>query len=116
MRGSLPMPDTPITDGAVQAAPHVASLGALGAAIMGYLPGVIALVPAIYYLLLIYEGKTVQRWLARRRAKRIARRIHAKKNKKKDWSRAYFWLLLVMFVVATLVGTGLVSRVWLDSL
>lgn len=63
---------------AAQVTAHAASLGALFATAMGYLPVLIAIVPAIYYAILTYESKTVQRWLRRRRLrkrlKRIARR------------------------------------------
>lgn len=61
--------------------PHGASIATLFATIMGWLPGVIALVPAVYYLILIYESKTVQKWVSRRRAQKLARRLHAKKSK-----------------------------------
>jgi energy-converting hydrogenase Eha subunit B len=59
-------------------ATHGFSLGALVATFMGWLPAIIALVPAVYYSILIYESKTVQKFFQRRRAKRLARRIHAK--------------------------------------
>ena len=34
---------------------------------MGWLPFVVAIIPAIYYLILIYESKTVQGFVERRR-------------------------------------------------
>jgi hypothetical protein len=71
MRETLPVPDVPTVDPAA-AVPHIASVGALVATAFGYLPVIVALIPAIYYLILIYESKTVQDWVARRReAKRI---------------------------------------------
>lgn len=73
MRDGLPMPDVPTSVDPIAAAPHIASVGALVATMMGWLPVVIALIPAIYYLILIYESKTVQAWVTRRRErKRLA--------------------------------------------
>lgn len=70
----LPVPDTPIADQAVNnPALHGLSIGALGATIMGWLPAILAIIPALYYCLLIFESKTVQGWLQRRRERRAAR-------------------------------------------
>lgn len=52
--------------------PHGASILALAGTLMGYIPVVIAIIPALYYLLLIYESVTVQGWLAHRRALKAA--------------------------------------------
>lgn len=43
------------------------------AAILGFAPAVAALVGLIYYLIQIYESATVQRWLATRRTRKLAR-------------------------------------------
>lgn len=63
---------------------HVASLGGLIAAALGYLPAVVALIPATYYLILIYESKTVQAAMHCHRRKKMARmRRKARKHKVK---------------------------------
>lgn len=84
MRAENVVPDTPTADQAIQVIPHGASIGALFMAFLGWLPGIVAVVPAIYYGLLIYESKTVQGWLkrrsARKRAKRVAARIRARSS------------------------------------
>lgn len=49
---------------------HGAAVGAFFATAMGYLPALLAVIPAIYYLLLIYESKTVQSWVEARRERR----------------------------------------------
>jgi hypothetical protein len=48
------------------------SIGAIAATFMGWVPGVAALVALIWYSIQIFESATVQRWLANRRARRIA--------------------------------------------
>jgi hypothetical protein len=40
---------------------------------MGWAPGIAALVALIWYLIQIYESATVQRWVANRRIRKIAR-------------------------------------------
>lgn len=80
MRAENVVPDTPIADQTVNAFPHGASLGALFMAFMGWLPGIVALVPALYYGLLIYESKTVQGWLKKRRARKRLRRIKSNRR------------------------------------
>lgn len=52
---------------------NVFSIGAIAATFMGWVPGVAALVALIWYAIQIYESATVQRFLANRRARRIAR-------------------------------------------
>lgn len=61
---------------------HGASIGALIATIVGWLPAFIALIPAVYYMFLIYETKTFQSWIRRRRLRRAAKRRakHAHKH------------------------------------
>lgn len=59
-------------DDPASAAAHTASIGTLFGTAMGYLPVILAIIPAIYYLLLIYESKTVQHYLANRAMKRAA--------------------------------------------
>lgn len=111
----LPVPDTPIADQAVQLVPHGASVGALIAALMGWLPGIIAIIPAIYYGLLIYESKTVQRVIARRRAKKLARRIHAKRHgrKRRNWAPVVVGVFLVVMFLASVC---IAARIVLDTL
>lgn len=62
-------------DRPVETGGHAAALGTLAATIGGYLPVLLALVPALYYLLLIYESKTVQTWAAERKARKAARKL-----------------------------------------
>ena len=57
-----------------QVAAHTASIAALIGTMAGWLPVIVAIIPALYYCLLIYESKTVQKWIRRRRLKRAARR------------------------------------------
>jgi hypothetical protein len=80
----LPVPDLPL-DGhvVVQASPHVASIGALIASFIGWLPAIVALIPAIYYLILIWESSTVQHYIRNLRMRRKARRIARLKAKAK---------------------------------
>lgn len=80
---SLPTPDVPTGEILVPATTHAASLGALAAAAMGWLPGVIAIIPAIYYLILIWESKTVQHWINNRRMVWRARKIARLRAKEK---------------------------------
>jgi hypothetical protein len=62
-------------DVATQLVPHGASIGAIIGALMGWLPAFIALIPAAYYGILIYESKTVQGWLHRRFERKSRKRI-----------------------------------------
>jgi hypothetical protein len=55
---------------------HVASLGTLLAAWQGWLPHFAAVIPAVYYAVLLWETKTVQGWVHRRQ-----RHGHHKQNK-----------------------------------
>jgi hypothetical protein len=57
--------------------PHVASLGAIALTVGGWVPWIVALIPAIYYLILIYESATVQGWIRCRRLK-----VHHKNRKR----------------------------------
>lgn len=71
MRDHLPVPDVPsIANTATNAVPHGASIGAIAASFLGYLPAIVALIPAVYYCILIFESKTVQDWIARRRTRK----------------------------------------------
>lgn len=81
MRAAV-VPDTPVVDQAANILPHGASIGALVMTFMGWLPAIVAIVPALYYGLLIYESKTVQGWLKRRRAKKRLKRIHKLRSKR----------------------------------
>lgn len=58
-----------------QAAAHAASVGTLIAAFFRLLPEFVAVIPAIYYAILIWESKTVQRRLRLWRMKRRARAL-----------------------------------------
>jgi hypothetical protein len=73
MARDLPVPDTPAVD-VNSVVPHGASIGALFATFMGWLPVVVAIIPAIYYAVLIFESKTVQKWIRRRRLRKAAKR------------------------------------------
>lgn len=66
MTENLPSPDVTVA--------HSASLGTLLATMVGWLPIFFALVPAIYYCVLIWESDTVQKWRKRRRHHRALRR------------------------------------------
>jgi hypothetical protein len=87
MRDDLPVPDFPesLDPGHVvaTAAPHAASLGALMAAIAGWVPVIVAIIPAIYYLILIWESSTVQHYIRNLRMRHQARRILRLKAKAK---------------------------------
>lgn len=47
--------------------------GTIFATVVGYLPGIAAGVAAIWYLVQIVESPTVQRWMAHRRVRKLAR-------------------------------------------
>ncbi len=76
MRDVLPVADVPPADPAA-VVPHIASVSAIVATAVGYLPVFVAIIPAIYYCILIWESKTVQDWLARRRARRAGKNLAA---------------------------------------
>ena len=62
------------------AVPQTASILAIIAAVIGWLPAIVAIVPAIYYGVLIWESKTVQGWLKRRRAKKRLKRMKRRRT------------------------------------
>ncbi len=64
-------------------AAHGISLGALAGSLIGWLPLVAALVPMVYYLILIWESRTVQHWMRNARMRRKARKIAKLKAKLK---------------------------------
>lgn len=66
------MPDTPDPAAIVG---HTASISALVAAIAGWVPVIVAIIPAIYYLILIWESTTVQHYVRNVRMRRKARRM-----------------------------------------
>jgi predicted acyltransferase (DUF342 family) len=74
MKPVLPVPDVPNFDPS-SVVPQTASITALLAVLAGWLPMFIALIPAVYYLFLIYETKTVQGWLEKWRERRAQRRL-----------------------------------------
>lgn len=49
------------------------SVGAIISSVLGWVPAIAALVGLAYYLIQIHESDTMQRWLARRRASKIAK-------------------------------------------
>lgn len=61
------------------AVPQTASMLAIIATVVGWLPAIVAIVPAVYYAVLIFESKTVQGWLRRRRAKKRLKRLKSKR-------------------------------------
>lgn len=58
-----------------QVAAHTVSVLTIVAAFFKYIPAVAALIPAVYYVILIWESKTIQRWMRARRMKSRARRL-----------------------------------------
>lgn len=49
------------------------SVGAIATSMLGYTPAIAACVALVWYFIQIYESATVQRWLAGRRVRRLAR-------------------------------------------
>ena len=74
-----PIPDIPVVGvdptTVTQIVPQSASIAALLAVIAGWLPVIVAIIPALYYLVLIYETKTVQGWVSHWRERRAARKL-----------------------------------------
>lgn len=67
----LPIPDVPsLPNGA---GTQMTAIAAFVATAAGYLPFILALLPAIYYLILIWESKTVQGFIERRRQRRLVK-------------------------------------------
>jgi len=62
-------------DDPVSTSLHTASIGTFVGTVSGYLPVFLALIPAIYYLILIYESRTVQHWVANRKMKKAAQKV-----------------------------------------
>ncbi len=65
---------------------HVAdaiSAGAIIGAFVNLLPPLGALAALIWYLVQLYESKTVQGWLQRRRRRKLYRRLKARRQHKK---------------------------------
>lgn len=54
-------------------ASNIVSTGAIAATILGYVPSIAAIVALAWYLIQIFESATVQRWLAGRRLRKLAR-------------------------------------------
>ena len=56
---------------------NITGSGAIVASLMGYLPSLFSIIAAMtaagWYGMQIYESKTVQRWAATRRARKLAR-------------------------------------------
>jgi heme exporter protein D len=70
----IPFVHNPVQPDPAAVATHSASVGALFAVFMGWLPLFVALIPAVYYIILIFESKTVQKYLRRRRIRRARKR------------------------------------------
>lgn len=51
---------------------HVLSPAAIFGSLLGYFPGIAALVALIFYIIQIYESPTTQTWLHTRRLRKIA--------------------------------------------
>jgi TctA family transporter len=51
---------------------HLFSVGAILGTFVGWLPGTATIIALIWYVLQVYESKTVQRFLHARRMRRIA--------------------------------------------
>lgn len=49
-----------------------ASVGTVVSSLLGWLPPAAALIAFVWYLIQIYESKTIRRWLERRRVRKIA--------------------------------------------
>lgn len=49
------------------------SIGAIASTLVGWTPAIAAIVALIWYIIQIYESATVQRWLANRRVRKLAR-------------------------------------------
>lgn len=77
----LPVPDVPTTTLPNGIGTHLAAIGAFVVSFAGYIPYLFAALPAIYYVILIWESKTVQDFVARRRARKAALNL-AKLNAK----------------------------------
>lgn len=69
----LPVPDVPTTSMPHGIGTHLTALGAFAVSLAGYIPYLFAALPAIYYVILIWESKTVQDWNARRKQRKLAR-------------------------------------------
>ncbi len=52
---------------------NIFSASAIIGVFAGWLPAIAALVAAVWYLIQIYESATIQRWVAGRRIRKIAR-------------------------------------------
>lgn len=75
MRDALPIPDVPVGSVPNGAGSQFAAIGAFVATAAGWLPFILATLPAIYYLILIWESKTVQGWVEKRRARKAAMKV-----------------------------------------
>ena len=67
------MQDNPVGDHVLSWIGNGASVSAIAFSIMGWLPPIAAVIAFIWYCIQIYESNTAQKWLSRRRAKKIAR-------------------------------------------
>lgn len=71
----LPIPDVPTSSVPNGAGTQLTAIAGFAATAAGYIPYILALLPAIYYCILIWESKTVQEWVAKRRAAKAARKL-----------------------------------------
>lgn len=82
MRASdLPIPDVPASSVPNGAGTQLVAVGSFVATAAGYIPYILALLPAVYYCILIWESKTVQEWVAKRRARKAERTLAKLKAK-----------------------------------
>lgn len=72
MRDALPMPDVPSGTVPSGAGAQLTAIGGFAVSLSGYIPYLFAALPAIYYIILIWESKTVQDWVSRRRERKAA--------------------------------------------
>lgn len=66
------MGDTHMEEHAAWWIGHVVSLGAIGVTMIGWLPAIVALVPLVYYVLMIIDHPRVQAWIKSRRERKLA--------------------------------------------
>ncbi len=67
------MQDNPVGDHVLSWFGNGASLGAVGLALIGWLPPIAAVIAVIWYMIQIYESNTVQGWIRSRRTRKLAR-------------------------------------------
>lgn len=66
--------------GTLKTIADMSSVSLFLAALLGYLPGIAAGLSIVYYCILIYKSKVVQRWLKKRRLRRSLKRRAARQQ------------------------------------